>query len=70
MLITKTSQITNLEHTMDIPITQEQYEEIENRFQTKKHIQHIVPDLRPELREFLISGITPLEWEQHFSPPN
>jgi hypothetical protein len=29
-------------------------------------IQNAMPDLSAELREFLMTGITPFEWEENF----
>lgn len=63
MLITKISPITRKENTLDIPITDAQFNEVLAR---QRPIQLIVPDLKPELREFLISGITPEEWKKEF----
>lgn len=32
-----------------------------------EHIQDIVPNMSPNEREFLISGVTPAEWNDMFS---
>jgi hypothetical protein len=29
-------------------------------------IQNVMPELSPEEREFLISGITPKEWDEYY----
>jgi hypothetical protein len=63
MLITKTSQLTGKEHSLDIPITDDQLKQVISR---QRPIQMIVPELAPDLREFLISGITPQEWNEAF----
>jgi hypothetical protein len=67
MLIRRTSQISKIEHVMDLDITFGQLERIENRYETKELIQDIVPNLSKEEREFLMTGITPKEWNQMFN---
>ena len=67
MLVTKTSQMSGETHTIDIDVTEEQLYRIENRRMTGELIQNIVPSLSKELREFLMSGITPEEWNEMFS---
>ena len=62
MKITKKSQLTGKVHTMDLDVTQEQID----RWQRGTLIQTTIPQLRPDEREFLISGITPQEWEETF----
>jgi hypothetical protein len=68
MLITRTSQISKTNSTMELDITYEQLDRVNNRFQTKELIQNIVPNLSMEEREFLITGITPKEWNELFNP--
>jgi len=67
MLVRKTSQISKTESVMDLDITFGQLERIENRYETKELIQDIVPNLSKEEREFLMTGITPKEWNQMFN---
>ena len=67
MLITRTSQISKTQSTLDLDVTQEQLTRIENRFFTGELIQNIVPNLSKEEREFLITGITPKEWNELFN---
>jgi len=66
MKITKVSQLTGIEHTMEIDVDQYQMIRIENRFHTKELIQDIVPNLPMEDREFLMTGITNEEWIRMF----
>ena len=61
MQITRTSKLTGAVHTQDIPITEEQLAAYENG----ALIQQAFPHLDPDQREFLKSGITPQEWDQH-----
>lgn len=64
MLITKKSMQTGIVHTQSIDITPQQYEQVENRFNTGEHIQYIVPHLNSSDREFLMTGITEEEWAE------
>ena len=64
MLITRKSRLSGIVHTMDIPCTPDQL----NLYETGTVlIQNAMPDVPAELREFVISGITPNEWETMFS---
>ena len=67
MKITKVSQLTGKEHTMDIDVNQYEMIRIENRFHSKELIQNIVPNLSMSEREFLMTGITSEEWDNTFS---
>jgi hypothetical protein len=66
MKVTKTSQLTGKEHTMDIEVTMNQLFRIDNRMYTTELIQNIVPDLSISEREFLMTGITTEEWDNAF----
>lgn len=67
MKITKISQLSGKEHTMDLDVDQYQMIRIENRFHSKELIQNIVPHLSMDEREFLMTGITTEEWNNTFS---
>tara|TARA_R100000781_G_C4031926_1_gene110873 strand:- start:202 stop:399 length:198 start_codon:yes stop_codon:yes gene_type:complete len=62
MQITKTSMFTGAVTTMDIDVTQEQLNEWENG----KLIQEAMPDLSPDEREFIKTGVSPNEWNKMF----
>lgn len=64
MEITKISVLSGKQNTMDIPITEAEYQAVLNRGQNL--IQHIVPHLSADHREFLMTGITPQEWDEAF----
>lgn len=66
MEIIKISQLTGKQHTLDIDITEEQLYQVENRRMLDLRIQDIVPYLPADQREFLITGITGLEWDQMY----
>ena len=62
MIITKTSPISGRVHQRDITITPLELA----RWKAGAYIQDVCPNLCAEDREFLISGITPEEWENAF----
>lgn len=64
MIIWKKSLISGKLTCRDIPISYEEYAEYENG---NKLIQDALPQLSNEDREFIISGITPEEWEFNFA---
>lgn len=66
MEITKISQLSGKENTMNIDVAQYEMIRIENRYHSKELIQNIVPNLTMEEREFLMTGITPEEWNNTF----
>ena len=59
MLIQRKSAFTGKYHTRNIDITNEQL----SRWTNGGFIQDICPDLSEDDREFLISGVTPDEWD-------
>ena len=67
MLITRISQISKTHNSMELDITYEQLDRVNNRHLSKELIQNIVPNLTKEEREFLITGITPKEWNELFN---
>ena len=64
MLVTKQSRISGKISSMDLDITSEQLDRIEAKIEL---IQNIVPHLSSEEGEFLITGITPQEWNELFN---
>lgn len=65
MLITKNSPFTRKENTLDIPISEERYYAYLHSVK-RPLIQEAFPDLSPGQREFLLTGITPDEWDSMF----
>jgi hypothetical protein len=62
MIIYRTSPFTGKRNQMDLPITLAQM----CRYMTgNDHIQDVFPLLTPAEREFILSGITPEEWDTH-----
>jgi len=66
MYITKISQLTGVEHTMDINITESELIRIQNRRESGELIQNIVPNLSMTDREFLMTGVSNEEWVRMF----
>lgn len=62
MKITRTSPFSGIQHTLDIPCTEEQLDQWSNGVS----IQKAIPNLTPDQREFLMTGITAEEWEETF----
>jgi len=66
--VTRQSVITRQMNTMELPISQEHldiYDTVGDIL-----IQDAFPNLDKEQREFLISGITPDEWNKHLGDFN
>jgi hypothetical protein len=62
MLISKVSDKSNKMHTMDIDVTDEQLQD----WRDGTLIQDAMPNLTPDEREFIKTGITPKEWDEMF----
>ncbi len=58
MLIERKSMLSGNVNVMDIDVTSEQITSWENGLL----IQTAMPDLSPDEREFIMTGITPKEW--------
>lgn len=65
MKITRRSIFTGKEHTMEIPCTPEQLAD----YQNGTLIQKAMPNVPPSLREFVINGVTPDEWDKYIGEP-
>ncbi len=61
MKVIKTSQISGIEHEMEIPITRKQ---LETYYASDMRIQDFFPFLSADQREFILTGITPEEWDK------
>ena len=59
MLITRKSIISGNVNTMDINVTQEQL----SAWESGTLIQNAMPHLSADEREFIMTGITPQEWD-------
>ena len=63
MKITKTSPFSGNTNVMEIDVTQEQIA----LWESGTLIQNAMPHLTPDEREFIMTGITPNEWDSAFS---
>lgn len=62
MLITRKSPFTSIVHSMEINVTEEQL----RNWKAGVVIQKAMPNVSPDEREFIMTGITPQEWEDTF----
>ncbi len=60
MKITKRSAFTGKHNTMDLPVSVEKLMAWENSAHV---IQQFFPELTDDQREFLLTGVTPDEWD-------
>ena len=63
MIITKTSSLSGIVRTMDLPITEEQLK----NFEDGMTIQDAMPNLTHNEREFILTGVVEEEWEELFA---
>ena len=68
MKITRTSPLTNITTTLDLPVTDEQMAEFALPPRQRRLIQDIFPALTPAQREFVKSGYTEEDWAKLFPP--
>ena len=62
MIITRTSTITGVTHSIDLPVTEEQIME----YNRGTLLQNAFPNLSAGDREFIKSGVTDSEWKDIF----
>jgi hypothetical protein len=62
MQITRISGMTGVEHTREIDVEQEQLD----AWDAGLLIQEAMPQLDADDREFIMTGITPSEWDDTF----
>ena len=62
MIVTRKSPFSGKVHSMELDITQAQIAAYESGIV----IQRAFPNLTPSEREFIMTGITPEEWEETF----
>lgn len=61
MRVIRRSNITGKTHEMELPVTNEQI----NAYEAGALLQDAFPNLAAPEREFIKSGITPDEWQEH-----
>jgi len=65
--VTKISLLTGDTNKVVLPITQDDYNKAEQARKEGMLIQDAYPNLTADQREFLISGVTPEEWDKFFN---
>jgi hypothetical protein len=60
--------VTGKFNVMQLPMTWEQFDECRAKWEAGALIQNAFPMLNAEQREFIMTGITPEEWEATFGP--
>jgi len=60
--ITRKSMFTGVTRTIDLPITEEQL----TLWEEGMLIQKAMPNLSPDQREFIMTGVTSEEWNEAF----
>ena len=60
MKITRTSIVSGVTRTMDLPVTREQL----TMYLNGTLIQRAMPNLSSDEREFILTGMTPEEWDE------
>ena len=68
MNVIRTSPMTGNVNVMDLPVTQEQLDEVARPPKERRLIQEIFPNLTPAQREFIKTGYTEQDWELMFPP--
>lgn len=63
MKVTRTSMVTGITRTIELPVTQEQIDVYHTGMGL---LQDVFPNLTPGEREFIKSGITAEEWDLVF----
>lgn len=67
-IVRRRSNITGNIGEMSLPISQEELDEGHRKRLAGALIQNAYPQLNAEQREFLLTGITPKEWEEYINP--
>lgn len=62
--VTKRSLLSTKLHIMEIPLSEKEYIKGSKRMLQGEFIQDVFPKLSSDHREFLLTGITPEEWEK------
>ena len=62
MEITRVSKLSGIKRTIDLNVTENQY----NAWRSGVKIQDAMPNLNTAEREFIISGVTDEEWNNAF----
>lgn len=64
VVITRRSPFTNKENSMTFAMSNDEYSERYFRWQKGELIQEAFDNLNADEREFIMTGITPAEWDK------
>lgn len=67
MKVTRTSALTGNTHTLDLDVTEDQFAQFHGGGAL---VQDAFPHLSAADREFILTGVTPEEWEAEFGSPD
>lgn len=71
VIITRRSDLTGITRSMQMPIPIEKWDRWLSLTPSERpHIQDYFPELTPDQREFILTGITPEEWDEAFNDDN
>lgn len=66
--LTKLSPISGKENTMELPLSESEFSDAHYEWNGRgRLIQHAFPTLSAAQREFIMTGITPEEWNDAFA---
>ena len=66
VLVTRASKLTQVANSMMLPLTREEFEEGLVAWTYGTLIQEAFPTLDADQREFMMTGVTPEEWNKAF----
>lgn len=66
IIVERKCPFTGQMNTMEIPLTQEEYDRGFSKWENGAYIQAAFPTLNAEQREFVKTGITPQKWTEIF----
>jgi len=68
MSVINKSRLTNVVHSLEIPVDEDKFRAWALQpLHKRPMVQDHFPELSPEHREFLLTGITPDEWDAFFN---
>ena len=66
--VTRRSILSGVVRSMDLPVTQAQLDEFALPGHQRRPVHDIFPGLSADEREFLMTGISPAEWDAMTDP--
>jgi len=68
IMLTRKSPLSGKEHTIELPLSESEFSDAHYNWQGRRMlIQDAFPTLSAEQREFIMTGITPEEWNDAFA---